>query len=285
MQFQDSVRLLHFWILAFLHLSLLVYAVSSRVRDEDFRRCFPADSITLLLTGSMLVLFYGYFFLLSSDRTPSSEDDMNPDYKVSRWLIALAISVGFVVAQFVQLIYIMRAFRGPARKMDSEIELGFGQVLMFFMILQLVAEFGRGLWLDLDRIHQYFAVNGGSIPRSFVIFCSVLVPLLPGKLRQEILHIWYSGPKRLAHKSKKWLLSTLCKSSEWLHSLFKKPLRRTKTTVIESGRHNSSTQSLKLEKQDENSEEETPADVSGSREPTDQDEILPIRSSVPRLTL
>ncbi|KAF1948259.1 hypothetical protein CC80DRAFT_498330 [Byssothecium circinans] len=107
----------------------------------------------------------------------------------------------------------MRAFRGPAGKISPELELGFGQVLMFFMILQLLVEFGNGLWVELDRIHKHFSDNGGSIPSSFVIFCSVLVPLLPGKLRQEVLHSWYSGPKGLAQKSKKGLSAMSAKLS------------------------------------------------------------------------
>ncbi|KAF1970243.1 hypothetical protein BU23DRAFT_570840 [Bimuria novae-zelandiae CBS 107.79] len=70
-----------------------------------------------------------------------------------------------------------------------------------------------GRRLDLDRIHKHFSDNGGSILSSFVIFCSVLVPLLPGKLRQEVLHSWYSGLKGLAQKSKKGLSAMSAKLS------------------------------------------------------------------------
>lgn len=127
-----------------MHAGLLIYTHSSRENDTGFERCFPADTATFWFTVLLWGSFYWCFIIL--ELGSSHENDANYDYKISRWLVALVVCVVFVIAQSVQLIYIMRAFRGPAGRMDSELELGFGQVLMFFMIAQLVAEFSRGLW-------------------------------------------------------------------------------------------------------------------------------------------
>lgn len=77
------------------------------------------------------------------------------------------------------------------------------------------------------------------------------------------------------------------KFEEWAHALSKKPLRKTKTTEMETPQQNSSTQSLEPEKKDENSpgtEGETPADASNSQEAADPDEILPVRPPEPSLS-
>jgi hypothetical protein len=68
------------------------------------------------------------------------------EYRVLTWPGNLILTSSFVSIHIAQLILIPRAFQGPKGRMNAETEFGFGQILVFFMILQLFIEFTSGLY-------------------------------------------------------------------------------------------------------------------------------------------
>ena len=129
-------------VLTVFYFGFIIYASVIRGRDTNFRACFPADTVLFPLTVAFSVYILAAFFAKG----------LMVVYRMSTWTVYLLASTALVVFHYVQLIYIMRAFRGPTGRMNPELEFGFGQLLMFFMILQLFVEFGIGLWCQFPHI-------------------------------------------------------------------------------------------------------------------------------------
>jgi hypothetical protein len=119
---------------------------------------------------------------------------------------------------------------------------------------------------DLDYLQAKLRVNGGSLPQSFMVFCSVLLPLLPAKFRTELLSAWWRVPGKWIHNFSEWIRGSVhtgkqrlrsfigsisgmfhilksisftnCSSlSAWVHGLVKQPLKKTLTDKVENGTH------------------------------------------------
>lgn len=129
-------------VLTIFYIGFMIYTSVMRGSDTNFQRCFPADRVLFPLTVVSSVAIVIPIVSSSKPKTFYM-------YRMSTWLVYLLFSTSVVIFHYVQLIYIMRAFRGPTGRMNPELEFGFGQLLIFFMILQLFVEFGMGLWCQL----------------------------------------------------------------------------------------------------------------------------------------
>jgi hypothetical protein len=66
-------------------------------------------------------------------------------FATSLWLLFTLFVIGFIVVDSIQLYKITRIFRRQDGVMGSELQMGFGQLIVLFMILQLLAESGLAL--------------------------------------------------------------------------------------------------------------------------------------------
>ncbi|KAF2474148.1 uncharacterized protein BDR25DRAFT_351680 [Lindgomyces ingoldianus] len=253
-------------ILTICYVAFIIYTIVRRGKDTNFRTCFPADYWLFPLT---VVHSGGLVFFLAGALIKSEGFVV---YRMSSWAGYILMSTVLVIFHYVQLIHITRAFRGPIGRMNPELEFGFGQLLMFFMILQLFVEFGIGLccqyphfWhlTDLLTIH-----SGSRLLASTSINPWKKYSSLVRKLRQEILQIWYSGPKKVIRKSKQGISSLLRRLSGGLCL----PLRKTKTTKAESGPDDSPNQPLKANAENDGKSDKSPAARPHSQERSSSDD-------------
>ncbi len=128
-------------VLSLLYLVFCAYVAVKKAQDARFGGCFAADRYLLpaTLAWSVAMVFFP-LFAYGTGRLVR--------FRITIWLATLCWVVAFVVFHYVQLRYISRAFRGPSGRMDVELQLGFGQLLVFFMILQLLVEFGVGFYCE-----------------------------------------------------------------------------------------------------------------------------------------
>jgi hypothetical protein len=66
-------------------------------------------------------------------------------FATSLWLLFTLFVIGFIVFDSIQLYKITRIFRRQDGVTGSELQMGFGQLIVLFMILQLLAESGLAL--------------------------------------------------------------------------------------------------------------------------------------------
>jgi hypothetical protein len=132
-----------------LYLSVLSYVLYSnwvaiRTRGQaNYRDCFPRDIAYFVISIGICWNATVVSGLLPVSRVVRSQLQDHPvvlRLRSLRWLWTTLLSITSLVFQSIQLYAIQSAFQNQSGSTNSETQYGFGQLLVFFMVFQLVLE-------------------------------------------------------------------------------------------------------------------------------------------------
>jgi hypothetical protein len=125
------------------------YSIYTGVRgrsDPDFHKCYTASWSTYGLT-------VGLAYLASNTMLHPTKNGMFkhfvPLFSLLSWPITMVMAATIISLQSFSLYRITVIFQAKSQQMSSESQFGFGQLLVFFMVFQLITDFGIALYSKL----------------------------------------------------------------------------------------------------------------------------------------
>jgi hypothetical protein len=180
-----SLSDLRLWLCLTFYLAFTIYARTEQRHDTDFEKCLKRSSRDYVITtvAAALTSAFAIFALPIAKRSP-----------LIAW-IGTTVSAIILVQFAILSILAMRAKFQPSGTLNTESQFGFGQIMVFFMIFQLVVDFSIAMVTDFAKLHKDLPIlrpdlremNRGA---RFLSFCRtfglVATHVLPAKILQSV---------------------------------------------------------------------------------------------------
>ncbi|KAM5526781.1 hypothetical protein FOXYSP1_20770 [Fusarium oxysporum f. sp. phaseoli] len=146
-----------------LYLSVLSYVVYSvwvatkTIDQANYRHCFPRDQYYFNISIGICSLASIASGLFPFARLIKGFLGQHPAFlrlRSFRWVSTTLLSIISLVFQSIQIYAIQSAFQNQSGSKNSETEYGFGQLLVFFMVFQLVLELLIALHMDFSKLSK-----------------------------------------------------------------------------------------------------------------------------------
>ncbi|KAF2190331.1 hypothetical protein K469DRAFT_682436 [Zopfia rhizophila CBS 207.26] len=208
-----------FLILLGLYWAFTIYTLIFRhSRDKNFRDCVipnSTDALFIFLTfGTSTLLTFIKIIVWRVQSAGRGLDEPLTDSEQSRvttWLFTFCCIIVHVGCQAAILFTIRNGLYRHQSRTNSELEFGFGQLMVLFMVFQLVVEFTKGLQADLAFLQP---LTSEGMISALGLYFSVVFPILPAEIKAQVNRVWKAKLGRYANVGKRVLggLFGQCKS-------------------------------------------------------------------------
>ena len=109
------------------------YTIFRGTQDSHFNQCWNRSWVMLIVSISwsmILAILPWLTFQIVPEKHAST-----------MWLVTVLLDSSFVAFQYVGIDKLTKTFQGYSGPLSTELEFSFGQLIVFFMILQLIIEF------------------------------------------------------------------------------------------------------------------------------------------------
>jgi hypothetical protein len=161
-----------------------------------FHQCF---SQSWVLYGVSVAISFGTGFLSMWTRMIENR------HSIIVWFGTFLLTSALVAIELYQITRIRAVFQQGSTPMSAESQYGFGQIMVFFMIFQLLVEFFVAVKQDFAKLHtnlhalQADIYDGSAVPRLTTfgrLFLKVVLLALPSKTLQVLASHRGQQPRR-----------------------------------------------------------------------------------------